>query len=128
MAKSPTRNPIKFGTDGWRGAIADVYTYRNVRVVAQATANYLKDKGQDRDGLVIGYDMRFASENFAASVAEVLAALDTQFPGIRFRVIDEQGRLRQHMKIFVNQDAVRDLATSLTEADEVTIMQALSGG
>src|SRR5947209_9862457 len=74
MAKSPTRNPIKFGTDGWRGAIAEIYTFANVRVVAQATANYLKSKGQDGDGLIVGYDMRFASENFAASVAEVLAA------------------------------------------------------
>jgi molybdopterin converting factor small subunit len=63
-----------------------------------------------------------------ATVAEVLADLDTQFPGIRFRVVDEQGRLRQHMKVFVNQDLVRDLATPITEADEVTIMQALSGG
>lgn len=67
-------NPIKFGTDGWRGAIAEEYTFANVRVVAQATANYLKQKGQNPDGLVVGYDMRFASEFFAAAVAEVLAA------------------------------------------------------
>ena len=67
-------------------------------------------------------------ESTGASVADVLADLDTQFPGIRFRVVDEQGRLRQHMKIFVNQDAVRDLGTMVTENDEVTIMQALSGG
>src|SRR5438105_1124585 len=66
--------PIKFGTDGWRGAIAENYTFENVRIVAQATANYLKSKGQDKDGLVVGYDMRFASEFFAAAVAEVLAA------------------------------------------------------
>jgi molybdopterin converting factor small subunit len=62
------------------------------------------------------------------TVADVLADLDAQFPGIRFRVVDEQGRLRQHMKIFVNQESVRDLKTPLTDADEVTIMQALSGG
>ncbi|MEY2423811.1 MAG: sulfur-carrier protein [Acidimicrobiaceae bacterium] len=67
-------------------------------------------------------------ESSGATVADVLADLDTQFRGIRFRVVDEQGRLRQHMKIFVNQDAVRDLATPVTDADEVTIMQALSGG
>ena len=59
---------------------------------------------------------------------EMLADLDARFPGIRFRVIDEQGRLRQHMKIFVNQENVRDLTTPVTDADEVTIMQALSGG
>ena len=59
---------------------------------------------------------------------EVLADLDAQFPGIRFRVVDEQGRLRKHMKIFVNQEIVRDLTTSVTADDEITIMQALSGG
>jgi alpha-D-glucose phosphate-specific phosphoglucomutase len=68
--------PIKFGTDGWRGAIAENYTFDNVRVVAQATAEYLKSNGQAQDGLVVGYDMRFASEYFAAAVAEVLAAND----------------------------------------------------
>lgn len=63
-----------------------------------------------------------------ATIAELLVELDTQFPGLRFRVVDEQGRLRQHMKIFVNQEAMRDLTTPVTDADEVTIMQALSGG
>jgi len=63
-----------------------------------------------------------------ATVADVLADLDRQFPGLRFRVVDEQGRLRQHMKVFVNEDVVRDLATPLDPADEVTLMQALSGG
>jgi alpha-D-glucose phosphate-specific phosphoglucomutase len=66
-------NPIKFGTDGWRGAIAGPYTYENVRIVAQATANYLKAQGQDREGLVVGFDMRFGSEYFAATVTEVVA-------------------------------------------------------
>ena len=67
-------------------------------------------------------------ESEGATVADVLGDLDAHFPGIRFRVVDEQGRLRQHMKIFVNQDAIRDLTTPITDADEVTIMQALSGG
>ncbi|MGI8827761.1 MAG: phosphoglucomutase/phosphomannomutase family protein [Chloroflexota bacterium] len=74
MAETAAPNPIKFGTDGWRAAIADLYTFENVRVVAQATANYLKDRGQEGDGLVVGYDMRFGSEYFAAAVAEVLTA------------------------------------------------------
>jgi alpha-D-glucose phosphate-specific phosphoglucomutase len=75
MATATRRiNPIKFGTDGWRGAIAESYTFDNVRIVAQATANYLKAQRQDGDGLVVGYDMRFASEFFAAAVAEVVAA------------------------------------------------------
>jgi molybdopterin synthase sulfur carrier subunit len=62
------------------------------------------------------------------TVAAVLNDLDRRFPGIRFRMVDEQGRLRRHMKVFVNQDAVRDLTTPLAATDEVTIMQALSGG
>src|SRR5947209_4213978 len=74
MATAPPANPIKFGTDGWRAAIAETYTFENVRVVAQATANYLKHRGQDKDGLIVGYDMRFGSEYFGAAVAEVLAA------------------------------------------------------
>jgi molybdopterin synthase sulfur carrier subunit len=63
-----------------------------------------------------------------ATLGEVLADLDRQYPGLRFRIVDEQGGLRRHMKIFVNQDSVRDLAERVGNADEVTIMQALSGG
>lgn len=63
-----------------------------------------------------------------ATLSELLVDLDAQFPGIRFRVVDEQGRLRTHMKIFVDQENVRDLTTPINEAEEVTIMQALSGG
>ena len=63
-----------------------------------------------------------------ATIDAVLADLDRQFPGIRFRVVDEQGRLRRHMMIFVNQERERDLSTSLDGVDELVIMQALSGG
>ena len=63
-----------------------------------------------------------------ATVDDLLRALDDRFPGIRFRVVDEQGRLRKHMKVFVGPDAVRDLSTPVAGADEVTLMQALSGG
>ena len=62
------------------------------------------------------------------TVNAILLDLDRQFPGIRFRMVDEQGRLRTHMKVFVNQDAVRDLDSAVATTDEVTIMQALSGG
>ena len=65
---------IKFGTDGWRGIIADDFTFDNVRVVAQAIANYVKGSGKASDGIVVGYDFRFSSEYFAAAVAEVLGA------------------------------------------------------
>jgi molybdopterin converting factor small subunit len=67
-------------------------------------------------------------EAVGATVAEVLDDLDRQFPGIRFRLVDEQGRLRRHMKVWVGADEVRDLATPVRPTDEVTIMQALSGG
>src|SRR5512136_1089023 len=66
-------NPIKFGTDGWRGIIAEDFTFDNVRICAQAVAEYLKKAGLDKQGLVIGYDTRFASEDFAAAAAEVMA-------------------------------------------------------
>ena len=67
-------NPIKFGTDGWRAVIADDFTFANVRFCAQGAADYLKQKGLDGRGVYIGYDHRFASEDFAAAAAEVIAA------------------------------------------------------
>ena len=63
-----------------------------------------------------------------ATVGEVLADLDRHYPGIRFRMVDEQGRMRPHMKVFVNEEAVRELDAAVDAGDEVTIMQALSGG
>lgn len=65
---------IKFGTDGWRAIIAEDFTFDNVRICAQAVADYMKESGLARQGLVIGYDTRFASEDFAAASAEVAAA------------------------------------------------------
>jgi len=65
---------IKFGTDGWRAIIAEDFTFPNVRACAQSVALYLKETGLAQRGLVVGYDTRFASEDFAAAVAEVAAA------------------------------------------------------
>ena len=62
------------------------------------------------------------------TLAHLLHDLDRQFPGLRFRVVDEQDRLRKHMKIFVGTESVRDLSLPLGATDEVTLMQALSGG
>lgn len=62
------------------------------------------------------------------TVAEVLADLDRQFPGLAFRVVDEQGRLREHMTVWVDGERCRDLATPLGDLDELVLMQALSGG
>ncbi len=65
---------IKFGTDGWRGVIAEDFTFDNVRACAHGVADYLERTGLAERGLVIGYDTRFASEDFAAAAAEVIAA------------------------------------------------------
>jgi phosphomannomutase len=69
-----TDNPIRFGTDGWRGVIAEDFTFANVRACAQSVALYQRSQGLAERGLVVGYDTRFASEDFAAAVAEVVAA------------------------------------------------------
>ena len=71
---------------------------------------------------------RSVVEAAGGTVDELLHDLDAQYPRLRFRMVDEQGRLRKHMKIWVGQDSVKDLSTPLGDADEVTIMQALSGG
>lgn len=63
-----------------------------------------------------------------AAVGEVLDDLDRRFPGIRFRVVDEQDRVRRHMRIFVGRDETRDVARPLRDGDEVLIFGALSGG
>jgi len=63
-----------------------------------------------------------------ATLAEVLSDLDRRYPGIRFRMIDEQDGVRTHMKLFVNREQVDSLATALHDDDEVHIFQALSGG
>lgn len=67
---------IRFGTDGWRGVIADEYTFDNVRRCAQGFAEYLLSKGHKDEWVVIGYDKRFQSESFAKACAEVIAAND----------------------------------------------------
>ena len=64
---------IKFGTDGWRGRIADDYTFANVRRCAQGFAAYMLKQGYAGKWIVVGHDKRFQGENFAAAVAEVLA-------------------------------------------------------
>lgn len=68
------KNPIKFGTEGWRGIIAEDYTFDNVRACAEGVARYMEEAGVASRGLLVGYDTRFASEHFAAAVAEVAAA------------------------------------------------------
>src|ERR1700693_3648643 len=73
---------IKFGTDGWRGVMGDDFTFASVRRVAQGTAEYLLSRADDPLA-VIGYDCRFASEEFAVAVADVFAA-----SGVRSLIFD----------------------------------------
>jgi phosphomannomutase len=68
---------IKFGTDGWRGVIAEDFTYENVRKVAHAIARYVVRAEKPGSGLVVGFDTRFGSENFARVAAEAVSATGT---------------------------------------------------
>jgi sulfur-carrier protein len=74
------------------------------------------------------YTQASVVEARGATLADVLADLERQFPGIRFRMIDEQDRMRPHIRFFVNRRIVRELGEPLGEHDEVAIVQALSGG
>src|SRR5215470_3778486 len=65
---------VKFGTDGWRGVIAEDFTFENVRRVAGAIATYVLKHENPRAGVLVGYDTRFASRAFAQAVSEVIAA------------------------------------------------------
>ena len=69
-----------------------------------------------------------AGTSSGATLAELLLDLDRRHPGIRFRMVDEQDHLRPHMRLFVNGEQARDLGLALSPADEVQIVQALSGG
>ena len=90
---------IGFGTDGWRGVIAEDYTFDNVRRAAQGFAAYLLEQGKQGQWVVVGHDKRFASENFAAAAASVLAGNDlkvyltngaTPTPVIAFAVVNKK--------------------------------------
>ena len=90
---------IKFGTDGWRGVIAEDYTFDNVRRAAQGFASYLLEKGFAGRWVVVGHDKRFHSENFAATAAEVLVGNGlnvyltneaTPTPVIAFAVVEKK--------------------------------------
>jgi phosphomannomutase len=90
---------IKFGTDGWRGRIAEDYTFDSLRRCAQGFATYLQQTGLAEKGVVVGYDQRFHANNFAAAVAEVLAGngisvwltdRNTPTPTISYAVVDKQ--------------------------------------
>lgn len=74
------------------------------------------------------YTDRAETEANGATLAALLLDLERRYPGIRFRMVDEQERIRRHIRIFVNGGQVRELSQPLSAADEVVIVQALSGG
>ncbi|MEK6750267.1 MAG: MoaD/ThiS family protein [Pseudomonadota bacterium] len=67
-------------------------------------------------------------EAHGATLSALLADLDRLYPGLRFRVVDEQDNMRPHMRLFVNNEQVFDLTQALHTTDEVCLVQALSGG
>ena len=67
-------------------------------------------------------------EGTGATMAELLADLDRRYPGLRFRIVDEQDHMRPHIRFFVNGEQEFDLRRSLRPTDAIAIVQALSGG
>jgi alpha-D-glucose phosphate-specific phosphoglucomutase len=74
---SPLMTTIKFGTDGWRGIIAEDFTFANARIVAYAIARYVVRAEDPRKGVLIGYDHRYAADRVATAVADVVSATGT---------------------------------------------------
>jgi molybdopterin converting factor small subunit len=74
------------------------------------------------------YTKKRQVEAAGATLAELLADLDLKYPGLRFRVIDEQDKMRAHIRFFINGEQVFDMASALHPTDAVQIVQALSGG
>jgi len=79
-------------------------------------------------GALRSYTEQAQVEASGATLGAVLVELDHRYSGIRFRMIDEQDRIRPHIRFFINGDQVHDLAQPLSAADELVIVQALSGG
>ena len=77
---------------------------------------------------LLSYTGKRAVEADGATIDDLLRDLDRRYPGIRFRVIDEQDHVRPHMRIFVNGEQVWTLATAIAPTDRIQILQALSGG
>lgn len=77
---------------------------------------------------LLSYTGRSSVDADGGTLGELLLDLDRRYPGIRFRMIDEQDRMRRHVRFFVNGEATFDLALPIRPGDEVCIVQALSGG
>ncbi|HJP41119.1 MAG TPA: phosphoglucomutase/phosphomannomutase family protein [Dehalococcoidia bacterium] len=94
-----TENPVKFGTDGWRALIGDTFTFENVRACAQATAEHFAESRGTAHPLVVGWDTRFLSQDFASEVAGILAGngfaveladRPAPTPALSYRVVETQ--------------------------------------
>ena len=90
---------IKFGTDGWRAVISETFTFANLRLVAQAIADFVRETNDDDPSVVIGYDTRFLSDRYAQEVARVMAAngitswlarADTPTPAVSYAIVKKQ--------------------------------------
>ena len=90
---------IKFGTDGWRAVISETFTFGNLRLVAQAIADFVREQNNNDPSVIIGFDTRFLSDRYAAEVARVMAAnqitswlarADTPTPTISHSVVHKK--------------------------------------
>ena len=129
---------ITFGTDGWRGRIADDFTFENVRRCAQGFATYLATHGHGGQAVVVGYDRRFASEDFAAACAEVMAGNGfrvwltdgaTPTPVIAYAVLDKKavGAINitaSHNPASDNGFKVRDYRGAAVDPDGLLAIEA----
>ena len=79
-------------------------------------------------GALLSYTSASQVEASGATLDALFDNLDQQYPGIRFRVVDEQGKIRPHVRVFIHGEQAMQLSHPLTETDEVTLVQALSGG
>jgi alpha-D-glucose phosphate-specific phosphoglucomutase len=89
---------IKFGTDGWRAVISETFTFGNLRLVAQAIADFVREENESNPSVIVGFDTRFLSDRYAAEVARVMAAnridtwlarADTPTPAISYAVLNK---------------------------------------
>jgi len=90
---------IKFGTDGWRAVISETFTFGNLRLVAQAIADFIREENESSPSVIVGFDTRFLSDRYAAEVARVMAAnridtwlarADTPTPAISYAVLNKK--------------------------------------
>ena len=77
---------------------------------------------------LLSYTNQKYVEASGATLQAVLADLERQFPGLTFRIVDEQGKMRPHMRFFVNNEQVFELTRPLAASDSIALVQALSGG